>query len=110
MSRSPRRKTIFATTGGKHNVSLDQLPIAVAKEVAQTKRAEMRNRHERQRKAISDELTRIEASIRSNAFTSDIRMRLSNIRTQLKRSKGTKKKKKSVRFAEGVKKTSRVMR
>ena len=87
--------------GGDHNVSLDKLPVAVAKKVIKAQRAEMMDRHEKQRKAISAELKRVEARMTSDAFASDIRKRLSKIRTQLKKSP---KKKKSVRFAAGVKK------
>ena len=102
MPRSPRRQTMYAI-GTNHNVSLDDLPIAVAKKVTQAKRAEMRDRHEKQRKAISAELKRVEARMRSDAFASDIRKRLSKIRTQL--NKSPKKRKKSVRFAPGVKRS-----
>jgi len=91
--------------GSKHNVSLDALPVAVAKRVVKTQRATMRDRHEKQRKAISDELKRVEARMNSDAFTSDIRKRLSKIRTQL--NKSPKKRKNSVRFAAGVKKDSK---
>lgn len=102
MPRSPRRQTMYAT-GTKHNVSLDDLPVAVTKRVAQTQRAEMRDRHERQRKAISAELKRVEARMKSDGFASDIRKRLSKIRTKL--NKSPKRRKKSVRFAPGVKKS-----
>lgn len=104
MPRSPRRQTMFALGTG-HNTSFDDLPVAVAKKVATAKRAEMRDRHERQRREISAELKRVEARMMSDAFTADIRKRLSKIRTQL--NKSPKKKKKSVRFAAGVKKDSR---
>ena len=89
--------------GTNHNVSLDDLPVAVAKKVAQAQRAEMRDRHERQRKAISAELKRVEARMKSDGFASDIRKRLSKIRTKL--NKSPKRRKKSVRFAPGVKKS-----
>tara|TARA_B110001452_G_C15235891_1_gene427893 strand:+ start:3171 stop:3425 length:255 start_codon:yes stop_codon:yes gene_type:complete len=79
--------------------------MAVAKRVTEIKRAEMRDRHERQRMAISEELERIESRMKSEAFTVDIRKRLSTIRTQLRKS--PKKRKKSVRFAAGVKKDSK---
>lgn len=105
MPRSPRRQTMYAI-GTNHNVSLDELPIAVAKTVVQTQRAAMTDRHEQQRKAISAELKRVEAQMNSNAFTSDVRKRLSKIRTQLNKSP-KKKKKKSVRFAPGVKRSSK---
>lgn len=89
--------------GTKHNTILDDLPVAVAKRVATANRAEMRDRHEKQRKAISAELSRVEAKMNSDAFTSDIRKRLSKIRTQL--NKSPRKRKKSVRFAASVKKS-----
>lgn len=96
----PRRQTMYAI-GTSHNVSLDDLPVAVAKKVVQAQRAEMRDRHEKQRRAISAELKRVEARMKSDAFASDIRKRLSKIRTQI--NKSPKKRKKSVRFAPGVK-------
>jgi hypothetical protein len=89
--------------GTKHNASLDELPVAAAKKVTQAQRAEMKDRHEKQRKAISAELKRVEARMKSDAFVSDIRKRLSKIRTQL--NKSPKKRKKSVRFAPGVKRS-----
>lgn len=104
MSRSPRRQTMFAI-GSKHNVSIDALPVAVSKKVVQAQRAEMRDRHEKQRRAISDELKRVEARMKSDAFASDIRKRLSKIRTQL--NKSPRRRKRSVRFGVGVKKGSK---
>lgn len=90
--------------GGNTNASIDELPIAVAKKVVERQRAEMRDRHERQRKAIVEELKRMEARMKSDAFASDIRRRLSKIRTTL--STGQKRRKRSVRFAPGVKRSS----
>lgn len=104
MPRSPRRQTVFAANG-RTNVSLNELPIAVAKNVIQAQREEMRARHEKQRKAISEELKRVEARMKSDAFAADIRKRLSKIRTTL--NKSPKKRKKSVRFAHGVKRSSK---
>lgn len=98
MPRSPRRQTIFAA-GGKHNVALDDLPVAVARSVAQTKRAEMQKRHARQRQEIYEELRRLETRMDSDAFTADIRRRLSRIRAQLK---SPSRRTKSVRFADGT--------
>ena len=92
--------------GSNHNMSIDQLPMTVAKSVTKAKNAEMRERHERQRQELAAELRRLEARMNSEAFTNDIRRRLANIRAHLNKSP-TKKRKKSVRFAPNVKKDSR---
>ena len=91
--------------GTRHNVSIDDLPIAVAKNVTKAKSTEMRQRHERQRQELALELRHLEARMHSGAFSNDIRRRLANIRAHLNRSP-TKRRKKSVRFAAGVKKSS----
>lgn len=104
MPRSPRRQTMFVVDGTT-NVSLDDLPITVARRVVQKQRVQMKDRHERHRKAIADELKHVEARMKSDAFTADIRKRLSKIRTTL--NKIPKRKRKSVRFAPGVKKSSK---
>lgn len=105
MPRSPRRRTLYASEG-HHNVSIDDLPIAVAKTVTKAKTAEMRERHDRQRQKLAADLRRIEEQMKSEAFSVDIRRRLSKIRTQLKRKSPAKKRTKSVRFAANVKKDS----
>ncbi len=50
-------------------MGLHDLPITVAKRIVQRQRAQMRDRHERHRKAIVDELEHVEARMKSDAFT-----------------------------------------
>tara|TARA_X000000368_G_scaffold350623_1_gene290955 strand:- start:2028 stop:2357 length:330 start_codon:yes stop_codon:yes gene_type:complete len=104
MPRSPRRKTIYAT-GAKHNVDINDLPIAVAKGVSKVKHSAMRERHERERQKLMADLLQMERRMNSEAFTDDIFRRLSNIREQVKNI--SKKRKKSVRFSANVKRDSR---
>jgi len=93
-------------TGTTHNVGLGNLPSAVAKKVTDAKMKQMEETHQRQRQELAADLRRIEARMHSEAFSSDILKRLSSIREQLNKSP-TKRRKKSVRFAPGVKRDSR---
>lgn len=93
MPRSPRRKS-FYVSGIESTLELHKLPHPVAQQVAQARKEEMRVRHKQEREKIAAELRRVEVQMKSDAFSADIRRRLSKIRTQLKK-KSTKK----VRFA-----------
>ena len=102
----------MVATGTYHNVPLDLLPVKVATSVAREKRLDTEARHDRERLELMKELDRVERRMQSEAFSADVRKRLAAIRSQLAKGGGAPKRKKSVRFAPGVKRSSkhRVMR
>lgn len=100
-----RRQTMFAT-GGSHS-DIDALPVSVAKLVLKRQRAKMEERHAKQRQELANDIKRLQTRMNSEAFTSDIHHRLSNIRAKINKSPTRRRKKKSVRFAPNVKRDSK---
>ena len=103
----------MVATGTYHNVPLELLPVRVATSVArEKKRLDAEARHDQERLGLMEDLERVERRMQSEAFSADVRRRLAAIRSQLAKGGGAPKRNKSVRFAPGVKRSSkhRVMR